>query len=309
MASEAQVPAGCPGSKPPSAGRQRALLIGINYTGTRARLTGCIKDVHNMKQLLLETYGWKPDCIRTLTDDDQQRMPTRRNIEKALQELVKDARPGDTFFILFSGHGSQKVDPNGFEEDGMNETILPVDFQRAGMITDDQISDLIVKPLPPGVRLTAVMDSCHSGTGLDLPFTFKERQGWREETNPFHSPSDVQLFSGCVDSGTSSDCRAGGAMTNAFCEVLRGNPYPTYPELMHRLQQHLIYHGFKQKPQLTSTQQFDLNRPFFLTDAVPNQNSCLGRIFRRRFEPCISHRLTSGPLAEMLAAVGGLILR
>lgn len=48
-------------------------------------------------------------------------------------------RPGDVLFFHFSGHGAQQEDPNGFEEDGMNETILPVDFEHAGMMTDDHI--------------------------------------------------------------------------------------------------------------------------------------------------------------------------
>merc|ERR1712037_1084268 len=78
-----------------------------------------------------------------------------------------------------------------------------------------------------GVRLTAIMDCCHSGTGLDLPFTYTQR-GWKEETNPFHSQGDVQLFSGCEDEdtsadATSSDGSAGGAMTAAFCDLLRHN--------------------------------------------------------------------------------------
>jgi hypothetical protein len=33
------------------------------------------------------------------------------------------------------------------------------------MITDDEISSLLIQTLPDGVRLTCVMDSCHSGTG------------------------------------------------------------------------------------------------------------------------------------------------
>lgn len=30
----------------------------------------------------------------------------------------------------------------------------------------------MVKPLPRGCRLTAIFDSCHSGTALDLPFVY-----------------------------------------------------------------------------------------------------------------------------------------
>merc|ERR1712032_700435 len=106
-------------------------------------------------------------------------------------------------------------------------------------ITDDQIGDLIVKRLPEGVRLTAVMDCCHSGTGLDLPYTLT-RRGWKEETNPFHSMGDVQLFSGCEDHDTSADTcsrygAAGGAMTTALCDVLRQSRGLTYSELIAQL--------------------------------------------------------------------------
>ncbi len=42
-----------------------------------------------------------------------------------------------------------------------------VDFKQAGMISDDEISAIIVQTLPEGARLTSVMDCCHSGTGED----------------------------------------------------------------------------------------------------------------------------------------------
>jgi hypothetical protein len=38
-------------------------------------------------------------------------------------------QPGMSLFFSFSGHGSQKQDYSGDEDDGMDETILPTDFQ------------------------------------------------------------------------------------------------------------------------------------------------------------------------------------
>lgn len=41
---------------------------------------------------------------------------------------------------------------------------------------------IMVSPLPPGVRLTAIFDSCHSGTALDLPYVYST-QGILKEPN------------------------------------------------------------------------------------------------------------------------------
>jgi hypothetical protein len=38
-------------------------------------------------------------------------------------------QPGMSLFFSFSGHGSQKQDYSGDEDDGMDETILPTDYQ------------------------------------------------------------------------------------------------------------------------------------------------------------------------------------
>lgn len=40
----------------------------------------------------------------------------------------------------------------------------------------------MVRPLRPGVRLTAIFDSCHSGTALDLPYVYST-QGVLKEPN------------------------------------------------------------------------------------------------------------------------------
>jgi hypothetical protein len=115
-------------------GEKKALLIGINYVGQRAQLRGCANDVANVYRLLTVTYGWSAQSMRILTDDvstDRQSYacscgsPTRANILDALRWLTASVKPGDSLFFLYSGHGAQQEDPNGYEEDGMNETILP----------------------------------------------------------------------------------------------------------------------------------------------------------------------------------------
>ena len=64
------------------------------------------------------------------------------------------------------------VDQDGDEDDGYDETLIPVDFQRAGQIRDDNLLKHLVKPMSAGVTMTCLMDCCHSGTVLDLPYRF-----------------------------------------------------------------------------------------------------------------------------------------
>merc|ERR1712000_292969 len=158
--------------QPSGSGQKKAVLVGINYLShQRGRLKGCINDVKNMQNFLAK-YGFNGQNVRVLTDDltDASRQPTRANILRDLRWLVQGARPGDSLFFHFSGHGSQVVDTSGDEDDGMDETILPVDYNKAGQIIDDELHEILVAPLPAGCKLTSLMDCCHSGTGLDLPY-------------------------------------------------------------------------------------------------------------------------------------------
>lgn len=88
----------------------------------------------------------------------------------ALSWLISGCKQGDSLLFHFSGHGSRQKNYNGDEIDGYDETLCPLDFETEGMIIDDEINATIVRPLPLGVKLHAIIDACHSGTALDLPF-------------------------------------------------------------------------------------------------------------------------------------------
>jgi hypothetical protein len=165
-------------------GRRKALLIGINYFGQRGQLRGCINDVRNMSNYLNGHFGYKREDMVLLTDDQQNPMsqPTKANILRAMHWLVKDAAPNDSLFFHYSGHGGQTKDLDGDEDDGYDEVVYPVDFRTAGHIVDDEMHRIMVGPLQRGVRLTAIFDSCHSGSALDLPYIYST-QGIIKEPN------------------------------------------------------------------------------------------------------------------------------
>ena len=137
----------------------------------------------------------------TLMDDGYHEQPTFSNIMSAFDWIVRQSQPGDTVWIHYSGHGGRLEDQDGDEEDGYDETLIPVDFQSAGkfnitvvivrkvttngfnsflfpcffstgQIRDDDLLKHLVKAMPQGVLMTCLMDCCHSGTVLDLPYNF-----------------------------------------------------------------------------------------------------------------------------------------
>ncbi|KAM0237799.1 hypothetical protein ACHAP5_008923 [Fusarium lateritium] len=158
-------------------GRRKALLIGINYFNQNGELRGCVNDVHNVSAFLVERYGYKREDMVILTDDQSNpvMIPTRENIIRAMGWLVSNAQPNDALFLHYSGHGGQVEDVDGDEDDGYDECIYPVDHTEAGPIVDDEIHYRVVKPLGQGVRLTAIFDSCHSATVMDLPYVYSTK--------------------------------------------------------------------------------------------------------------------------------------
>lgn len=106
------------------------------------------------------------------TASNPRMLPTRQNILQAMQWLVRDAQPNDSLFFHYSGHGGQTKDLDGDEDDGYDEVIYPIDHDAAGHIVDDDMHEIMVRPLPAGCRLTAIFDSCHSGSALDLPYIY-----------------------------------------------------------------------------------------------------------------------------------------
>ena len=145
----------------PAAAGQRALLIGISAYENIRPLNGPRRDLPKMKAFLRDHWKFGQDEIIVLEDADA----TRDKIIAAIKErLIGETKAGDRVLIYFSGHGSQLPDEDGDEEDGLDETLSPVNTTEDGrnQITDDVFGALLAQL--GDRKVTVIIDSCHSGT-------------------------------------------------------------------------------------------------------------------------------------------------
>ncbi|KAK0240982.1 peptidase C14 [Armillaria nabsnona] len=247
---------------PEPSGRKRAVCIGINYGQGKefSELRGSILDAGNIRDFLMRR-GYKADDIRMLTDDTEKK-PTKNNIIEAMSWLVQSAKLGDSLFFHYSGHGDRVPDQNGDEVDGKDEDIICYDSYP---FIDDDIRKTLVDPLPAGCRLTALFDSCHSGTILDLPYTYDSHgRPQRECALSVTDPLANICWSGATDEQNCTDTPQGGFMTQAFIKSFEEKPKQSYKELLHSIRKIIKRKMDNQTPQLTSSHQIDTDLKFIL---------------------------------------------
>jgi metacaspase-1 len=147
------------------------VVLSFSYTGHKSGvLSGCQNDVKNMVDYIKNVHGFEDDNITLLLDDGEHTSPTHENIMSAYKKVVSESESGDAIFLHYSGHGSKvKDDERNEDRDGYDETLVPLDYETAGMIRDDDIYAAIVKPMAEGVHVVMINDCCHSGSICDLP--------------------------------------------------------------------------------------------------------------------------------------------
>lgn len=226
------------------------LLYGCNYKETPYELNGCINDAKRSHEWL-KTVN-KYDNLQLWTDDTMEK-PTRNNIISSLRELVSIVKTNDFIFIHFSGHGTQIRDISGDERDGKDEVFVSLDLKG---IVDDEIAT-ILKAIPTGVNVFILMDCCHSGTIVDLPYSIYQGRGYNIANNKNNFDANIYMLSGCRDDQVSYDAfildRFQGAMTNAFYTAIRNRKSIHVRYLLGYVQYILYKQGYPQRPQLSSS--------------------------------------------------------
>ena len=251
--------------------KRTALVVGVNYLGTPAQLAGCVQDALDW-DAVLRSRGY--DVTLRL-----EKMATKANVLADLRSHVSAARWRDRFVFCFSGHGTWVPDTDGDEIDRRDEALCPIDYDSAGVITDDELHE-VFSAARFGVSITVLSDSCHSGT-VARALVPAERAPLRSPK--FVSPADIAairvdrataavaelrapartrsrpravLLSGCEDHEFSYDAwfgdRPNGAFTRAAIDTLRDRPKSV--KVWHdAIRDRLPSDAFPQSPQLGAT--------------------------------------------------------
>jgi hypothetical protein len=265
---------------------KKALLIGIQYTDiSGVTLRGCVNDIVNMRNMLIDAYDYEPQNIVMLRDDDPAKFPspTLNNIFDHIIGLVLESANLEEIWLHYSGHGSQlqntdcSLNQQNYEK--MIDVLVPIDFISQGCISDCDLYDMIRR-----IKCRAILtfDCCHSGTMCDLPWTIEYDIPRNITTNRLSGITDTSsavvgvlvstkisnvkiknpyifMLSGCKDDQTSSDTinnldQRTGAFTNALCECLRNSHHNTSILSLYKdICIYLLENGYNQIPILSTT--------------------------------------------------------
>ena len=175
-----------------AAGKKYGLFVGINkYSGGINELYGCVNDVTNVRETLMQKFGFMPVNMSILTDASA----TREAILATLMQYQARAQKGDIFVFDYSGHGTLFPDNRSEDQDETNMTylevmndetgkmevwyprakydsaIVPVDARSTtsgkpwrNLILDDELGAIFAGFTQKGVQVVFISDSCHSGT-------------------------------------------------------------------------------------------------------------------------------------------------
>ncbi|MFI2351647.1 caspase family protein [Streptomyces sp. NPDC019443] len=140
-----------------------SLHVGLNkvdparYGGWDGELVACENDANDMARLAREA-GF--DDTTLLTPDG-----TVENVTAELRKAGKKLKSGDILLFTYSGHGGQVPNTVGSDDepDDFDETLVLYDRE----FLDDELYREFGR-FAEGVRILAFLDSCHSGSGIEV---------------------------------------------------------------------------------------------------------------------------------------------
>ncbi len=289
---------------PAAAQTKRALLIGIDTYEAKSKaiskpagatqrndaaeasrwdllewgnLDGSLNDVESVHELLASPkFAFAENNIQIVEEEKA----TREGILQAMKKyLLDEPNRGDTVVFYYAGHGSQRFNSLTDKPFHLDETIVPADASSGAFdIRDKEIARLFNQIVDKGILLTAIFDSCHSGSiarGIPVGSQGKARflaYDTRDAADPPDKGSDGKPTARPEDRAggalvlsatqhdqsamewTGSDGKPHGAFTVAFLDALQTLPAnSSAQDIYKRVKVLLLGMGVAQQPDLGGT--------------------------------------------------------
>jgi len=166
-------------------------------------------------------------------------------------------------FFYFCGHGGAAggIGPLDHSVRGVRANEV-----RPNRVTAQDMYANMVKNIKEGCRLTAVFDTCHSGTMLNLKYTYGSSGAIRNEnpTTPRRNPVSVggQIINvaTCSPDGSSYGCH----FTVSLMGYLESYPKATFANALQHVIADLNRNKAIDKPEISSNQRLTAASGFFI---------------------------------------------
>jgi hypothetical protein len=86
---------------------KKALIVGLNYPGTKKALKCGVVNARKVKKYLEKYLQFQPEHITLLTDEVKFVQIEAFDICKQLYMMIKDAKDDDILFYYLCGHGGR----------------------------------------------------------------------------------------------------------------------------------------------------------------------------------------------------------
>lgn len=216
--------------------RKRAFMVGISHydtalTGYQWNNINGVEDV-NLLCSVLKKQGF----ITTALLDEHA---SYNNIVRQIEQFTSRTKKGDIVYLHFSTHGQPVEDINGDEDDGWDESIVPIDayklykkgvYEGKRHLIDDQLNAMVKKlrqRIGPSGFLYVIIDACHAGTasrandnnvrGTYVGFTYSNKVFKPSKNKKSHyrieassKLSNVMFIEACRPDQVNTEIKVGG---------------------------------------------------------------------------------------------------
>lgn len=172
-------------------------------------LKGCVKDVQNIKKVLIEKCGFNEENIYSIESSEENHETEIWNKFYLFLDKISDSfiRGKDSIYFHFSGHGV------------LNETASNIMLHNSPLEVT-RIPELIIQRIEPQVQFYT-FDCCHCG---ESNYTRGEKENYKL-SDYFKKSSGLYILYACKKNQVAFETEEGGKLTNTIIKIISDLKY------------------------------------------------------------------------------------